>query len=268
MMRRCSEHPWSRCRNCTPHNRASRSGNRLERSSRICGILVVALFSGCSGNRGMPTGLIDGNPQPNTALPRLIGIQDEPRLCIFVTAVGEVMRPLHLEPAVILAVWEDGQVVWSKNAVEGGSPYLVGKIDPRALTDVLAKLDNLNLFRDPRLSSSYYGPDSLFTVIAVADQHRQLRMESWHELAESNPKVVATSRGIMSLDSRTRDSVIAAEPEEYRTFRRAWKEIRDIARGLVPIDGRPASDLRFILGAETAIAPGNLREEDVGELRH
>ena len=51
--------------------------------------------------------------------------------------------------------------------------------------------------------------DSEATVIACSRDGRQLSIESSHELFEQNPQLVATGRGIESLDGRSRDKVLS-----------------------------------------------------------
>src|SRR6267378_4256032 len=70
-------------------------------------------------------------------------------------------------PAIILAIWPDGQIVWSTDRVNGGPPYFSGKVDPADVVVVLADLERDGLFADERLNDAHFGPDSSFTTLLV-----------------------------------------------------------------------------------------------------
>ena len=45
-------------------------------------------------------------------------------LAIYPEDLGRAPR----DPALILAIWPDGQIVWSKDRLKGGAPYYAGRI--------------------------------------------------------------------------------------------------------------------------------------------
>ena len=140
-------------------------------------------------------------------------------------------------PNLIAAVWGDGKVVWSKDRVRGGAPYLGGRIDAKRLTDLVARLDRDGAFGDESLSHAQFGPDSKHTTIVVNSGTRRLKLQSWHELFETNEKLVATSSGITTLDGRRREDVLQEDTAEYRHFRSTWDRIRAAVGVLVPKQG-------------------------------
>jgi hypothetical protein len=77
----------------------------------------------------------------------------------------------------------------------------------------------------------------MFTVVVVNSGKRRLELRSWHEVFESNEKLVATSRGISSLGGRRREDVLREDTAEYRHFRSTWDGIRAAASDLVPTQG-------------------------------
>src|SRR5262249_23309746 len=87
-------------------------------------------------------------------------------------------------PRLVLAVWDDGKVVWSEDHLEGGSPYRAAAINPGRLKSLLSRLENDGHFSDDNLSRSHFGPDSRFTTILVRSGKKELKMRSWHELGE------------------------------------------------------------------------------------
>jgi hypothetical protein len=62
-------------------------------------------------------------------------------------------------PAIILAIWPDGQIVWSTDRVMGGAPYFTGNVDPTDVEDVVADLERDGLFADEQLNAGHYGID-------------------------------------------------------------------------------------------------------------
>jgi len=48
------------------------------------------------------------------------------------------------------------------------------------------------------------------------------------------------------LNRRSRQEVLAAQPDDYRDFRRLWSEIRDASGEFIPDAGQPAGDLSFL----------------------
>jgi hypothetical protein len=142
-------------------------------------------------------------------------------------------------PNLIAAIWGDGKVVWSRDRVLGGAPYLAGRVDPKKFTDLVARLQRDGVFADERLGDLHFGPDSRHTNIVVNSGKRRLKLQSWHELFEQNEKLVATSRGISSLEGRRREDVLREDTAEYRHFRSTWDRIRAAVADLVPTQGEP-----------------------------
>jgi hypothetical protein len=103
-------------------------------------------------------------------------------------------------PALIFAAWPDGYVVWSKDRVQGGAPYQVGKADPKKIAALLARFGTDGLFADNKLNQAHFGPDSAFITVLIKSGKSQVKMRSWHELFEASDKLVVTSHGAESLD--------------------------------------------------------------------
>jgi hypothetical protein len=165
-----------------------------------------------------------------------------PRVSVYTEDRGYISRTKG--PQVIAAFWADGRVVWSADPLEGGIPYRKGRVDPRRLRELLDRLDRQGTFGDAELERPYFGPDTVYTVLAVADGKRRLTMRSWHELMEAGG-AVATHSGVEPLDGRKLDEVLAAEPQEYQRFRKTWAEIRSALAALVPSKATAAPRLKF-----------------------
>ncbi len=74
-------------------------------------------------------------------------------------------------------------------------------------------------------------------------------MESCREFFEASADLVATSYGVVALDGRDRKAVLSAEPKSYRRFRSVWTDVRASLGAIVPEEGQPAENVRFVFRA-------------------
>jgi hypothetical protein len=140
---------------------------------------------------------------------------------------------------VVAALWPDGRIVWSQSRTNGGPPYRQGRVVPEKLASLLDTLEREGAFKDPARFRSSVGPDAAYTVIAINDGQRRLRLTSWHELYEQNTNLVVTAAGIGSLHGAKREDLMRDQPEWYLRFRSTWSEIRQAVEALIPKTGEP-----------------------------
>ena len=143
---------------------------------------------------------------------------------------------------VIVAVWEDGTMMWSEDSMKGGAPYRRGTIEPAAISELKAKLERRNAFEDSNINRHSYGPDSRWSGIVVRGREAYLDIRTWHELAEMNPNVVSISGSLRGLNGRNRDEVLAEDSKEYRGFRSAWSKIKAEMLALIPVEAQTETD--------------------------
>jgi hypothetical protein len=171
-----------------------------------------------------------------------------PLLAVYVAPMSRIWHaadPADLDPQIIVAVWKDGRIIWSREPVRGGGPYREGKVEPGKVQKALDDLEKRGIFKDRSLRRLHFGPDADFTAIVVADSKRWLDMGSWHELFEESPKMVATDHGVEALEGRDRAKVLTSQPESYRNYRKAWSDAKATLLGLIPPEGKDAGKLRF-----------------------
>ena len=145
-------------------------------------------------------------------------------------------------PKLILVAWADGHVVWSEDRIQGGAPYLAGQVSPARISAVLEGIDRDGVFRDKRLAQPCFGPDSGFTTILFRRATRQIKMDSWHELAETGGRVAAKSCALAPLSPNERRlDVLRKEPVEYLYYRVVWGELRALASSLIPSVSHPTT---------------------------
>ncbi|HXF10393.1 MAG TPA: hypothetical protein VN625_06375 [Desulfuromonadaceae bacterium] len=137
---------------------------------------------------------------------------------------------------VIAALWTDGTIVWSPG---NAAPLLQGKFSPNQFNALMTNWEHHGIFTNQSLKQPHLGPDSSYTVIAIDDGRRHLKMQSWHELFEENTNLVATANGIIPLNGRNRDDILRQQPPDYKNFRQTWSEIRHSIRTLIPEKGEP-----------------------------
>ncbi|MHC4462374.1 MAG: hypothetical protein ACYS6W_12895 [Planctomycetota bacterium] len=175
-----------------------------------------------------------------------VGNVEAPIIAIYVDASGRLwVPPEEDEVRIILAVWKDGRVIFSKDRLSGGRPYFSGKIRPERIDSFFKKLSKGKVFEDQLRNRSYFGPDSDYMVIGISRGRERVNMQSWDELFETNPNLVGTDHGILALEGRSREEVWAEQPEWYKRFREIWAEIRNAADALIPEEGEPAKAVNF-----------------------
>jgi hypothetical protein len=138
------------------------------------------------------------------------------------------------KPAIILAAWPDGLIVWSDDRLRGGPPYRAGHVDPRRVKALLTAFDQDGLFADERLNDGHFGPDSQFTTVFVKSGKKQVEMRSWHELYEEGGGLVVDHHGVSFLDGRHKLDVLRKAPADYLFFRLVWSETRSKLAELMP----------------------------------
>lgn len=73
-------------------------------------------------------------------------------------------------------------------------------------------------------TKSFVVPDAAYITIIAEVNGQQLESSSCHTLLEVNPKLVAKSTGITSLDGVARQKILSSEPKDFMEFRRLWEE--------------------------------------------
>ena len=141
---------------------------------------------------------------------------------------------------ILTAIWPDGTIVWSKDQQQGGPPYLTARIDPAKTTALLTRLDHDGLFKKKPGELISTGPDASYHRIDLTHGKQHASLISWHELFERNPKLIATSHGISSVENPAeRAKLHATDDPAYQAFRATWKDIRTSITRLIPKHGKP-----------------------------
>jgi hypothetical protein len=171
---------------------------------------------------------------------------------------------------LIFAAWPDGRLIWSEHQVAGGRPYRTARIPTSKLADTFAKMKLDGLLEDRDLSTTHFGPDSIATVIFVKANERMLMMQSWHELHESNSKMIATEHGVTPLAGKTRMEIFRESAPEYILYRFAWDELRLAATALIPGESKPIDgNLEFRKGGAVWIeSPPDPPKQNAGDGEH
>lgn len=212
-------------------------------------VLVIIL---CSLLTWIPN---DGNQKDtfNVRMASLINIPETPIMSIYAVNNGSqgiyaVNKGSKDFLCIIIVVWVDGRIIWSKDDARGGQPYFQNNIEPKKIREFLKSLEQDGVFCSSQSDKSYLGPDSDYIEIAIYDGTNRLYVGSWHELFEKNPNLVATNTGISSMKyygGISRQEVLDKQPDDYREFRRIWNIVREEAKTLIPEDGQQIEDAKF-----------------------
>lgn len=137
--------------------------------------------------------------------------------------------------AVLLQVWSDGRIEWSGDTVRGGSSMRRATVDPTAVSRAIEAIRDTVLHGGRWTGEVRTGPDAEVTTVQVRQGDTLIvDVGSWHERFELDPRLVVTASGVEPLDDRSRDEVLAQQPDDYRLFRRRWDEVLGHLRRLVP----------------------------------
>jgi hypothetical protein len=142
---------------------------------------------------------------------------------------------IKVDGATVLKVDHDGNIEWSEDQVNGGPPMHHAHVDADEVKRVITEVRDL--VGGEWTGESQAGPDSRSTTVMVHDGSKQIvNVASWHELFESDQRLVATSTGVQPLGVRTRDAVLKEDKDDYKEFRRRWEIVTSKLRSLIPAD--------------------------------
>jgi len=142
-------------------------------------------------------------------------------------------------PRILMVAWPDGRVVWSVDQKEGGPPFREASVNPSSIQATLTKFEKIGVFQKDSFRHSWFGPDSPYHSIWLCQGGKHTRVETWHELFETNPNLVVVSGGVTSLDGRKRADMIASDTKEFQEFRKLWSDLRSELMDLTPKNGTP-----------------------------
>jgi len=103
-----------------------------------------------------------------------------------------------------------------------GETLLVSITAEQVVQTLLNEFRVLALKSFPTGSWNNYGPDAAYRMITIRCKRGEIVLCSWHSIAELHPNVVALSKGLVSLDGRSRDDLLAADDQEYVAKRTAF----------------------------------------------
>jgi hypothetical protein len=209
-----------------------RTQSTQRRAEKMRGLLLLVLVIAC-----IAAGCASSKTSARqTAAPIPATQPDSPPLISIVVLSGGYVREEPME-YVIFAAWKDGRVIWSGDPTRGGAPLYKAKLPAGQFAILINKLDQLATKANSLPLRHSVGPDSAYTQIRYRNGANDFQLDSWHEISELNPKLVASSLGIEALHGRKREDVLAASSEPYRQFRQLWQELRESIRQILPASG-------------------------------
>jgi hypothetical protein len=153
--------------------------------------------------------------------PRLNGRQELPVAAIYVRDPRGWNRPGF---AVLLAVWANGDIIWSEDTIGGGPPFREAQINGENVSSILERIlasKETDDFADLELREEF----NPHTILAITgdDVDGLLRWRPYDEFEESN-----------HTDSESVDPSV-----------REWMEILKELTSLIPAEGTPRPNLKF-----------------------
>jgi hypothetical protein len=140
------------------------------------------------------------------------------------------------EPTIILVAWPDGRIIKSGDRLKGGPPYRSCRIDPKKVTQLLARFDKEGLFAQEESKQSHAVIDGQFISILIKSGKRQVHMASSHELFTESDEI---DHNGARLERRCLLDVLRQAPADYLFYRVVWSETRARIANLVPDETVP-----------------------------
>ncbi len=138
-----------------------------------------------------------------------------------------------------IAIWKNGDIVWSQSDSGFGEPYYQSTVDKRRLAYLVKKIEKEGALQATRLSKRHEGFHIPATHFHLSAGKLSGLLVSWHEQIERplDGISVATNVGAEIHKQQSKYSVLNKAPSSYVFFRLVWAESRYRVQTLVPLNG-------------------------------
>jgi hypothetical protein len=166
--------------------------------------------------------------------------EEAPVIAIQVDSLGKRLRNKDAgkHHGLLVAIYGDGRMVWSKDQKNGGEPFLTAVVDKAKVNELLQHWSREIELDKKKFQRGYLGPDAAYHKATLALQKERVELLTWHELYQENPRIVAMP-ALTPLDGKSREEALKSAPKEYLRFREVWKDIRTSVAALIPEKGEP-----------------------------
>lgn len=127
-------------------------------------------------------------------------------------------------PNLIFVLWNDGKVIWSRDEVTGGPPYLTGNVNPETIGKLIGKLKNRSYFWTDKVRLERFNPHDYCTAIRVITEGEKSIIRYDLELRDL----------LDSSDIRQNFRALKAKTNEELLFQNSWFWLRLQTRRLLP----------------------------------
>lgn len=119
-------------------------------------------------------------------------------------------------PHIIMAIYENGTLIWSNDPIKGGPPYHMAKVSTKSVQEFEKKVFSAGLFK--ATYDNYCQLDAPFVAIYFKGPDGYMELRSSHEPFEkNNPGAVEAESGY-----RFRNK----ESKKYQAFRARWSGVK------------------------------------------
>lgn len=140
-------------------------------------------------------------------------------------------------PHIIMAIYEDGTLIWSDDHIKGGPPYHLTKRPIKVVQQFEEEFSSAGLFN--KLTwDNYRSMHDPYDEIYFKGPDGYMQMSSSHEYFEKNhPGAVGTEKGYYRFLNNGESSgvVLAQESSKYQAFRTRWSRVKRRLLGLIPL---------------------------------
>ncbi len=138
-------------------------------------------------------------------------------------------------PYLVIALYEDGRLIWSEDAISGGPPYRMAHTDEEEVKQLRLQLESSGFIREG--IHSHIVRDSAFLIIYVNGTNGCMNLRSSHEPLESGGKFIAREHGFARLKKGSSIAdILSQESIQYQEFRATWSAVKGSLLNLIPPD--------------------------------
>jgi hypothetical protein len=137
-------------------------------------------------------------------------------------------------PALILAIWQDGNAIWSMDRKRGGPPYRTAQLNLKHVRESFRQLEEKYAGTDNKKVVAWRALGSHYISVAIKGKRASRRLESWHELFNDIPGLVVIDGNVLTLNGRSRREILKKASAEYKKFLSEWNGITETAWKLIP----------------------------------
>ncbi len=139
--------------------------------------------------------------------------------------------------SVILMVWENGKVIWSKDQLNGGSPYFTGEISTDLINNFFHFIGSKGIYNSLLIDSRLVPQEDSITFLKAFKDSNYINLSY-----EKDPNLTPDTTGIW-VSTLPGQGILYQDTNDYKEFLDIVTLVRTASKSLIPDVGQPAGKL-------------------------